>query len=175
MNPLQSLVETYPIYRIGVTLGAFVLYLLLRKLSSQSIFKRALAYSFDKSRILFINRIFRVVISITFLVTLAIIWNISLEGISIYVASFLTVVGVGLFATWSIVSNITASVILFFFFPFKEGSKVKILDGDNSVEGTVHALSLFSIKIKLEDNTEIYYPNNLAIQKGIIHLNQSQD
>ena len=84
-------------------------------------------------------------------------------------------VGVGLFATWSIVSNITASVILFFFFPFKEGSKVKIVDGDNSVEGTVHALSLFSIKIKLEDNTEIYYPNNLAIQKGIIHLDQSQD
>ncbi len=118
----------------------------------------------------FIKRIIRTLINVAFVVVLGIIWEVSLKGLSIYIASFLTIVGVGLFATWSIVSNITASVILFFFFPFKEGSKVKIIDGDNSVEGTVLGLSIFSLRIKLDDDREVYYPNNLAIQKGIIYL-----
>lgn len=110
------------------------------------------------------------VLFLAFVVVLGIIWEVSLKGLSVYIASILTVVGVGLFATWSIVSNITASVILFFFFPFKIGSKVKIVDGDNSAEGEVIDLSLFSIQIKRLDGQYIYYPNNLAIQKSIVHL-----
>jgi small-conductance mechanosensitive channel len=68
------------------------------------------------------------------------------------------------------VSNITAAVILFFFFPFKIGSSIKIIDGDHSVKGQVLGISLFSIRIELEDGSEVYYPNNLAIQKGIVYL-----
>ena len=167
---LSSLSATYPVYRIGLTIGAFLLYLILRKLSTRSVIKRSLVHSFDESRMSFIKRIIRTLINVAFVVVLGIIWEVSLKGLSIYIASFLTIVGVGLFATWSIVSNITASVILFFFFPFKEGSKVKIIDGDNSVEGTVLGLSIFSLRIKLDDDREVYYPNNLAIQKGIIYL-----
>lgn len=175
MNMMDALISNYP--RIAFTLVAFLIYLLSRRLSARSVFKRAITHSFDESRAMFIRRVIRSVITITFLVVLGIIWEVSIQGLSLYIASFLTVVGVGLFATWSVVSNITASVILFFFFPFRIGSQVKIIDGDNSVQGTVMGLSLFSIRIKLADETEVFYPNNLAMQKGIIHLtpNDGQD
>ena len=170
IQTFDSLFIGYPIGRIAISAVAFVVYLILRALSSKSVFKRAALNSFDSSRSSVVRRVVRAANTIVFLSVLAIIWEISLKGLSIYLASFLTVVGVGMFATWSILSNVTASIILFFFFPFRMGSKVKIIDGDNSIEGVVANLSLFSIKIVLEDESEVYYPNNLAIQKGIRHL-----
>lgn len=170
MKIFDSLIDSYPIYSIGLSIGAFLLLVILRKISSQVVLRRALEYSFDMARSEFIIRIIRVSINISFLIALGIIWEVSLKGISLYLASLITILGVGLVANWSIVSNITASLILFFFFPFKIGSRVKILDGDNSVQGTVLNLSLFSINLELEDGTEAFYPNNVAIQKGIIHL-----
>lgn len=170
MESFDSLFEELPIGRISLSAVAFLFYLILRGLSSKSVFKRAALNSFDSSRSSVVRRVVRTANTLVFLSVLAVIWEISLKGLSIYLASFLTIVGVGMFATWSILSNVTASIILFFFFPFRMGSKVKIIDGDNSVEGVVSNLSLFSIKINLEDESEVYYPNNLAIQKGIRHL-----
>jgi MscS family membrane protein len=74
-------------------------------------------------------------------------------------------VGVGLFANWSMLSNITASIIIFFFYPYKVGESIKIIDGENSVEGTVMDITLFNIEIKTAEGRTVTYPNNLAIQK----------
>lgn len=162
----------HQLFQVGLTLLAILFYLLLRLLFSRRVLKRALRYDFEDTRTAYIKKAIGSGLTLLFLVILGIIWEISLEGLSIYVASVLTLVGVGLFANWSIVSNITASVILFFFFPFKIGSKVKIVDGDNSAEGEVLGVSLFSIQIRRADGQEIYYPNNLAIQKSIVHLKE---
>ncbi len=158
--------------QVSMSLLTFLFYLLLRLLFSRRVVKRALRYNFEDARTAYIKKAISAGLAVLFLVILGIIWEVSLKGLSLYIASVLTVVGVGLFANWSIVSNITASVILFFFFPFKIGSRVKIVDGDNSAEGEVTGLSLFSIQIKRSDGQEIYYPNNLAIQKSIVHLKE---
>ncbi|MEM1137650.1 MAG: mechanosensitive ion channel domain-containing protein, partial [Bacteroidota bacterium] len=104
------------------------------------------------------------------LIILGIIWEISIKGLSIYFASFFTVAGIALFAQWSVLSNITAGVILFFYFPIKIGTKVQILDGGNKIEGLVLDLTIFSVKLEDSDGNEIYIPNNIAIQKGIVSL-----
>ena len=170
MSSWEILQNEYPAVKIILTLVSILLYFLLRRISSRSILRRAVDNSFDHLRAAGIMRAFRLAISFVLILVLGFVWEVSIEGITVYLASFLTIVGVGLFATWSILSNVTASIILFFFFPFRVGSKVKIIDGDNSVEGVVESLSLFSIKIILEDRSEVYYPNNLAMQKGIRHL-----
>ena len=167
---LEALKINELVFQIVISIAIFLAYLLVRSILSKVVSKRALLQDFDDTRAIYIRKVIRAATSIFFLVLFGIVWEISLEGLSVYIASILTVVGVGLFANWSIVSNITASVILFFFFPFKIGSHVKIMDGDNSAEGVVMGLSLFSIKIQCEDGTEIYYPNNIAIQKSIVHL-----
>ena len=73
-------------------------------------------------------------------------------------------------AQWSILSNITASVILFFYYPYEIGSYVTIYEGDNSITGKVVDITLFSVRLQLDTGDEIAYPNNLAIQKPIIQL-----
>ena len=171
MDSIVEWQERFPLLQIEASIAAFALYFVLRYLFSKIVSRRAVSNAFDPKRANYIKKVIKTIPALLLIATLGIIWEISLDGLTVYVASFLTIVGVGLFATWSIVSNITASVILFFFFPFKVGSKVKIVDGDNSAEGEVMGLSLFSITLKKEDGNIIYYPNNLAIQKSIIHLN----
>lgn len=170
MDAIKTLIQTYPTIQIAMTILSLIGYLIIRRLMFKVVLERAVLHNFEETRSRYIKKSVSVGLGLVFLVIIGIIWEISLKGLSVYMASILTVVGVGLFANWSIVSNITASVILFFFFPFRIGSKVRIMDGDNSVEGIVVNVSLFSIKIKRDDGHDIYYPNNLAIQKSIVHL-----
>ncbi|MEO9804763.1 MAG: mechanosensitive ion channel domain-containing protein [Reichenbachiella sp.] len=170
MNSFEDLKEAYPVFQIVVSLIAYAFYIIARRILYKVVLKRALINSFDETRLIYIKKSLGISLAIVLITLLGIIWDLSLKGLSVYIASFITIVGVGLFATWSVVSNITASFILFFFFPIKIGSKVKIVDGDNSVEGTILSVSLFSIKIQNKDGMEIYYPNNLAIQKAIVHI-----
>jgi len=172
MEILNELKESYPIIQLLWTGIIFIIYLIVRAVFYKIVNQRALTFNFDETRSIYIRKTIKVTILMVTLIFIGIVWEISFEGLSIYIASFITIIGVGLFATWSIVSNITASVILFFFFPLKLGSKVKIVDGDNSAEGVVLGLSLFSIQIQGKDGNTIYYPNNMAIQKSIVHLKE---
>ena len=98
---------------------------------------------------------------------LGIIWEVSFKGLSFYFASIFTIVGVALFANWSILSNITTSIILFFNYSFKIGSEIQIMDKDDSVQGTIVDITFFSIQILTKEGDVISYPNNIAIQKPI--------
>ncbi len=151
-----------------ISLGIIILYLISRRVIKSLVKRHGVNHSFDKSRMLYISKITGLANSIVFGVLLGFIWEISLSGLSLYFASIFTVVGVGLFAHWSILSNLTASVILFFFFPYRIGSHIKIQDGENSIEGLILDIKMFYIEIELEDGRIASYPNNLAIQKASI-------
>lgn len=148
-------------------------YLIIRKLTARVVSRFGKSKEFSLSRIKYTTKYFNFVFFIIFMLFIGLVWDISFKGLSVYFISFFTVAGIGLFATWSILSNITAAVILFFYFPYKIGSKVKILDGDNSVEGLIFDLTLFSILIKNTEGQITTYPNNIALQKAIIILSDS--
>ncbi|MFT7029053.1 MAG: small-conductance mechanosensitive channel [Marinoscillum sp.] len=120
------------------------------------------------ARVVYTTKYFRFILFTLFLVFLGFTWDISFEGLSVYFISFFTVAGIGLFAAWSILSNITAAIILFFYFPYKIGDYIKIMDGDNTVEGMIFDLNMFSIILKNEEGQKITYPNNVALQKAIV-------
>lgn len=170
MKTFEEWREVYPVFQIIASLVVLILYLILRKVFSSIVRRRAILHNFDSVRAAYIKRAVRGGVAFFFIIILGLVWEISLRGLSLYMASFVTIIGVGLVATWSVVSNITSSVILFFFFPFKIGSKVKIVDGENSAEGEVIGVSLFSIRIRKENGNDLYYPNNMAIQKSIEHI-----
>ena len=170
MELLNEWRQSYPMFQLVTSAIVFVVYLIVRKVLSKLVHRRALLYNFDETRALYIRKTVSGIETLIMIVFIGMIWEVSFEGLSVYIASFITIVGVGLFATWSVVSNITASVILFFFFPLKIGSRVKIVDGDNSAEGVVIGISLFSIRLNNKEGNDIYFPNNLAIQKSIVHL-----
>lgn len=114
------------------------------------------------------GKLVNVLMSCLSVTVLGAIWEISIQGLSLYFASILTVIGVALFATWSVLSNLTSSIFLFFFFPYRIGQKVRIIDSENSVEGIILDINLFYIKIEIEDGNIVAYPNNLAIQRPMI-------
>ncbi|WP_372973901.1 mechanosensitive ion channel family protein, partial [Muriicola sp.] len=53
------------------------------------------------------------------IVALVLIWGVNIRELGLILSSIFAVIGVALFAQWSILSNVTAGIILFFSFPFK--------------------------------------------------------
>ena len=101
------------------------------------------------------------------LISIIIIWGVKKDQILLFISSVFAVVGVASFAQWSILSNITAGIIIFFSYPFKIGDRIKIHDKDFPVEGEIDDVKAFYIVLKTKDGELITYPNNLLMQKGI--------
>lgn len=115
---------------------------------------------------------------------LLIVWGIDFSGLLILSTSLLTLTGVALFANWSILSNVTAYFILLFNVTYRRGNFVRIIDGDNYVEGYIADIGVFSTKLITEDREAVIYPNNLILgrptmvnprgrMKGIGKVNES--
>ena len=166
MSQFLEFIERYNVQLIA-TAVVIVAYLSSRKISAALVKRYGLKREIELSRVLYTIKYINFVITVVALMMLGVTWDISFEGLSVYFLSFFTVAGVALFAAWSILSNITASIILFFYYPFRIGSRIRIIDGDNSVEGMVFDMTLFSVFVKTDDGMTVAYPNNLAIQKPI--------
>lgn len=105
--------------------------------------------------------------------TLAVICTILVWGIErgdrfwVALGSTFAVVGVALFASWSILSNVTASFILYFSFPYKIGDLIRIHDKDLPVTAVIEDIKGFYTVLRTADGELITYPNNLLLQKGV--------
>lgn len=110
---------------------------------------------------------------ITFLWTLivlfilSLIWGIDKKEILIVTSSVFAVIGIALFAQWSLLSNITSGAILFFFYPLRVGNRIKLLDKDYPIEAHVKEIKAFYVHLITDEGEHIVYPNNLLLQKGM--------
>jgi small-conductance mechanosensitive channel len=156
--------------QVALTAALVVIYFVFANITGRLIKRFGKKNQFSLTRTLYTIKFSRFVFFLILLLFLGLIWDLRFTGLSRYFFTFFTVAGVALFATWSILSNITASVLLFFFFPYKLGSKIRIVDGDNSIEGVIIDLNLFAMIIKDEQGRKVSYPNNVALQKAIISL-----
>lgn len=105
--------------------------------------------------------------TLLFVTAVFIIWGVQTKDLFLTVSSVLTVIGVALFAQWSILSNITSGVILLFSFPFKIGDIIRIHDKDFPIEAEIEDIRSFHTLLKTSDGELITYPNTLLMQKGI--------
>tara|TARA_R110002050_G_scaffold78910_1_gene168720 strand:- start:10688 stop:11179 length:492 start_codon:yes stop_codon:yes gene_type:complete len=154
-----KLIETFVI---------LVMYLLLRGMSNKLITKNLSKKVIQESRGIIIRKAIKL-ISITLCVALLlIIWGVNQSDLAAYIGSILTVVGVAFFAQWSILSNITSSVIIFFTHSVRIDDVVIIMEGkDYEVEGKVMDIGLFFVILKTAEGQEITLPNNIFIQKMV--------
>jgi len=114
-----------------------------------------------------------ILITILAIITLILIWGVQASDIFITISSIATIIGVAMFAQWSILSNITAGIILFFSFPFKIGDTIEIHDKDFPQEGEIIDIGAFYVTLKTISEDVIIYPNNLFFQKGISVVKKS--
>lgn len=121
----------------------------------------------NRTRTLLIIKYVDVFTALALLTAGGFIWSMNLRDISLIFSSVFAVLGVALFAQWSILSNITSGVILFFYFPFKIGDRIKIQDSDFPEEAVIEDIKAFHLHLRTDEGELITYPNNLLLQKGV--------
>ncbi len=114
---------------------------------------------------LFSISLFSWVITFAFLMF---IWGFNFKVLLALSTGLLAVTGVALFASWSILSNVTAFFILLVHKSYKRGNFIRVIDLDNYIEGYISEISLFNTKLITVDREIIVFPNNLLIAKPII-------
>ncbi len=105
------------------------------------------------------------------LVALAIVlvvWGINVRELLSVSTGILAVTGVALFATWSILSNITAFFILLANPIYKRGNYIRVFDVDNYAEGYISQINIFSTVLITEQREMVVYPNNLLTARATI-------
>ncbi|MBU6204241.1 MAG: mechanosensitive ion channel family protein [Bacteroidetes bacterium] len=129
----------------------------------------------ERTRRKIIIKALHLIITIIFIMFLGGIWGVKQSEIVVFAGTLLTALGIAFFAQWSLLSNITSSIILFFNHPLKLGDTIKILDKDYPYEGEVVELTYFFIHLKSTTAETITIPNSLILQKSIaIIAKQSQ-
>jgi small-conductance mechanosensitive channel len=138
-----------------------------RTIVSKLIRKYAKTSQIIERRTNLVIKYINILINILALITLILIWGVQAKDIFITISSVATVIGVAMFAQWSILSNITSGIILFFSFPFKIGDIILIHDKDFLEEGEIEDIGAFHVTIRSKEGELVIYPNNLFFQKGI--------
>jgi small-conductance mechanosensitive channel len=77
----------------------------------------------------------------------------------------LAVIGVGLLAVWTMVSNITASLFIWIWRPYELGETIEMLP--NNVKGRAVDRSLMFTTLREADGTLLMIPNNQFFQNVI--------
>ena len=98
---------------------------------------------------------------------LILIWGVDFTDVGWVMSSVFAVIGIGFFAQWSILSNITSGIIMFFTFPYKIGDFIIIHDKEYAYEGTIEDIKGFHVLIKSNSGELITYPNSLMLQRGV--------
>jgi len=112
--------------------------------------------------------VFHILLFLLLVVVLSIIWGVDIKGLLVLASSMIAVVGVALFAAWSLLSNITAFFILLGQRCFAQGVSVRVIDGSNHVEGVIVEVNLFSTVLRTSEGELVVYPNNLIVSRPVV-------
>ena len=157
------------------SLVVFIIILILKFLFSTAVRKVSKISDFNPVRTNLILKFINIGLTIVAVVALTLVWSVNYKDLGVLLSSVFAVIGVALFAQWSILSNITAGVIIFFSFPFKIGNTIRILDKEltdpNSTEldsFVIEDIRAFHLHLRRNNGEILTYPNNLVLQKGVI-------
>ncbi len=144
-----------------------VIVLFMRIITAKLIRRYAKGSAIMEHRTNLVIKYIHILINLLAVVGIIVIWGVQKKDIFFTLSSVTTVVGVAMFAQWSILSNITSGVILFFFFPFRIGDVILVHDKDFPIKAEIEDIKAFHIYLKTPEGERITYPNNLLLQKGI--------
>jgi len=152
--------------RVIETILAIASFVLVKLISFKFLSKIQHKYNYSKFRARPIFKFLNLFIFISLITIIIAIWGVEQTKLLAFITSVLTVVGIALFAQWSILSNITSALIIFINHPVKLGESVTIMDKDFDIQGQVSDIGLFYVTMKTDTNEKIMIPNNVFLQKA---------
>lgn len=151
--------------RLIETTVALLLIALVRRVVSGIVVKRLVKAKFDQTRQKVTSKLLNITYVIVLVIILAGIWGLRGNQVLAFVTTALTILGIGFFAQWSLLSNITSGLILFFNHPLKLGDYIAIVDKDFPLEGQVEDIALFFLYIRDKEDRIFSIPNSIVMQK----------
>jgi small-conductance mechanosensitive channel len=154
--------------RLAITVAVAVVYFGLDRISTPKLAESADQSGFQKGSANKAIKFTRVIMGMFGGLIVAFVWGVDLSAALVFATTGLTLLGVALFASWSLLSNVTAYFILLVHPSFERGTFIRVIDADNYAEGYISELGLFSTKLVTENGEVIVYPNNLLFGRAII-------
>jgi len=149
------------------TIVIVVILIILKLILNRIIHKFGNTRSINPNRRKIINNIKDMVIYFLSIIVLAGVWGVDSKQLIVFISSILTILGIGFFAQWSILSNLTAGFILFFSHHLRIGDHIRIVDNDIDCRGEIIDIIGFFLHMKTEKGEKITWPNSFILQKGI--------
>ncbi|GLQ31746.1 hypothetical protein GCM10007876_22250 [Litoribrevibacter albus] len=164
---LSDWYQTYKL-NISLTLVIFTIYGTFRffagpKIREQAEQGRLKTHSVSKAL-----SALNIILMIGAIASALVVWGFDFKGLLTLSASILAVTGVALFAGWSVLSNVTAFFLLLAHTSYKRGNFIRIMDGDNYIEGYISEINLFNTKLISESREVMIYPNNLLLARPTV-------
>jgi len=146
---------------------SIIILTIISKFLQRIIDRVGIKFSYHKTRIKIVKKVTTFVLYLIFVGILLLVWGIAPTQLAGYIASLFTVLGIAFLAQWSIISNITSTLIIFFNHQVNIGDSIVILDKDFQVEGKISDIGIFFIIIKVNDNEYVSLPSNVFMQKMV--------
>ncbi len=157
-------------YKWVVTLTVVLLFPLLVRLQIK-IFNKTVRGRVDPHRKQRAQFLLKVLLAFVLLCLLLVFWGIELRGLLVIGSSLFAMLGVALFAGWSLLSNLTSFLLMFVQNDCRVGYWVKVIDGANFVEGRIVEMGFMNVVLEHVDGHKVLYPNNLFVTRPVMVLN----
>lgn len=158
------------IIQIAIGVGLVFIFTAAVSAKGRLVRRYAEAQGMDRRQTALVNKLLTAGLFLGLVVAETITWGVHLEGVYVLVTSLFALVAIGFFAVWSVLSNITSSLLIFFVFPYTIGDRIEVI-GDG-IKGVISDLTLFHMIIDSADGGLVTIPNNVVIQKSIRILPQ---
>ena len=97
---------------------------------------------------------------------LSAIWGVDFDGLLVFSTGIFTLIGIAFFAVWSILSNITAGILIFFRYPYRIGDHITVTDLPDC-SGRIVDVTMWHLMVENDDGDRFAIPNNVVVQKII--------
>lgn len=155
-----------------VVVGAYIItYFIVRTIIKNVLKKTQLERGRRKMAI----RAVQLFTTLTAIILLTGIWGFKQEQIALFASTILTALGIAFFAQWSLLSNITSSILIFFHHPVKLGDYIKVLHKDYQYEGEVTDMNYFFVHIKTPKDEVITIPNSHFFDRSFSVLDAKKE
>jgi small-conductance mechanosensitive channel len=154
-------------YHIIQTIAVLAFFLVIQYINNNFINRTLKRFQFPRDRRKIIVKVLNLLTFIIGVIVLTIIWSVKQSEIAFFITSIITVLGIAFFAQWSLLSNITSGIILFFNHPLKIGDTIEVIDKEIPTEGEITDITYFFIHIKTKEGEDVTLPNAYLLQKPI--------
>src|SRR5882672_3080017 len=142
---------------VGVVIGAFVLSYLLKRPLRDWLRQFTSRLRLPYEAVLTATRLLIGALWIVATMLVLEIWGVSVGGLWTVLVSAATIIGVGFLATWTMISNMTASFFIAIWRPFRLGDTVEILP--EGLKGRVIDRNLMFVVLREEGGAALRVPN----------------